>query len=137
MALSSPGLGSNLDVNSIISQLMSLEQRPLTALSQKEASYQAKISALGSLQGSISALQTAAGNLVPATGTTATAEILALQNFAQRLPRSPRRALQRAPSPAATAWKSTSWPGSTASPVAPVPRRPSPAPAIRCRSAAR
>ncbi|RDE51830.1 MAG: flagellar hook-associated protein [Candidatus Accumulibacter meliphilus] len=72
MALSSPGLGSNLDVNSIISQLMSLEQRPLTALSQKEASYQAKISALGSLQGSISALQTAAGNLVPATGTTAT-----------------------------------------------------------------
>ncbi|MQM31316.1 MAG: flagellar hook-associated protein [Candidatus Accumulibacter phosphatis] len=71
MALSSPGLGSNLDVNSIITQLMSLEQRPLTALSQKEASYQAKISALGSLQGSISALQTAAGNLVPATGTTA------------------------------------------------------------------
>ncbi|MEF8722683.1 flagellar hook-associated protein [Candidatus Accumulibacter phosphatis] len=72
MALSSPGLGSNLDVNSIISQLMSLEQRPLTALSQKEASYQAKISALGSLQGTISALQTAAGTLVPATGTTAT-----------------------------------------------------------------
>ncbi|EXI77639.1 MAG: Flagellar cap protein [Candidatus Accumulibacter appositus] len=72
MALSSPGLGSNLDVNSIISQLMSLEQRPLTALSQKEASYQAKISALGSLQGAISAVQTAAGTLIPASGTTAT-----------------------------------------------------------------
>jgi flagellar hook-associated protein 2 len=82
MALSSPGLGSNLDVNSIISQLMSLEQRPLTALSQKEASYQAKISALGSLQGSISALQTAAGTLVPATGTTATQKFTV---FATRL----------------------------------------------------
>jgi len=31
MAISSPGLGSNLDVNSIVSQLMALEQKPLTA----------------------------------------------------------------------------------------------------------
>ena len=72
MALSSPGLGSNLDVSSIVSQLMSLEKQPLTALVKKEAGLQAKISALGSLQGAISALQTAAGNLVPASGTTAT-----------------------------------------------------------------
>ena len=70
MAISSPGLGSNLDVNSIVSQLMALEQRPLTALARKEAEFQARISALGSLQGAISALQTAAGNLVPASGTT-------------------------------------------------------------------
>ncbi|MBP9804057.1 MAG: flagellar filament capping protein FliD [Candidatus Accumulibacter sp.] len=72
MAISSPGLGSNLDVNSIVSQLMALEQRPLTALTRKEAGFQAKISALGSLQGAISALQTAAASLVPATGSTAT-----------------------------------------------------------------
>lgn len=71
MALSSPGLGSNLDVNSIISQLMALEQRPLTALARKEAAYQSKISALGSLKGALSAVQTAAATLVPATGTTA------------------------------------------------------------------
>ncbi|WP_301102922.1 flagellar filament capping protein FliD [Propionivibrio sp.] len=71
MAISSPGLGSNLDVNSIVSQLMSVEQRPLTALAKKEAAYQAKISALGSLKGSISALQTAASNLIPSTGITA------------------------------------------------------------------
>jgi len=70
MAISSPGLGSNLDVNSIVSQLMALEQRPLTALAKKEAGFQAKISALGSLQSAVSALQTAAGNLVPATGST-------------------------------------------------------------------
>jgi flagellar hook-associated protein 2 len=72
MTISSPGLGSNLDVNSIVSQLMALEQRPLTELAKKEAGFQAKISALGSLQGAISAIQTASGNLVPASGTTAT-----------------------------------------------------------------
>lgn len=71
MAISSPGLGSNLDVNSIISQLMSLEQRPLTALARKEAVFQGKISALGSLKGALSALQTAASALVPATGSSA------------------------------------------------------------------
>lgn len=71
MAISSPGIGSNLDVNSIVTQLMSLEQRPLTALAKKEAVFQGKISALGSLKGAISALQTAASSLIPATGTTA------------------------------------------------------------------
>ncbi len=71
MAISSPGLGSNLDVNSIITQLMSLEQRPLTALAKKEAVFQSKISALGSLKGALTTLQTAASALVPAIGTTA------------------------------------------------------------------
>ena len=71
MAISSPGLGSNLDVNSIVSQLMALEQKPLTALAKKEAGYQAKISALGSLQSASSALQSAAASLVPASGSTA------------------------------------------------------------------
>lgn len=71
MAISSPGLGSSLDVNTIVSQLMSLERRPLTVLAQKEAGLQAKISAFGSLQGAISTLQSAAASLVPASGTTA------------------------------------------------------------------
>lgn len=70
MALSSPGIGSNLDINGIVSQLMQLEQRPLTLLATKEAGYQGKISALGSLKGAISSLQTAASGLVPATGVT-------------------------------------------------------------------
>ncbi|MCM8596749.1 flagellar filament capping protein FliD [Accumulibacter sp.] len=71
MAISSPGLGSNLDVNSIVSQLMALEKRPLTEIATREASYQAKLSALGSLQGAVSAVQTAAASLVPASGSTA------------------------------------------------------------------
>ena len=71
MAISSAGLGSNLDVNGIISQLMALEQAPLTALAKKEAALQAKISALGSLKGALSAVQTAASALIPPAGTTA------------------------------------------------------------------
>lgn len=57
MAISSPGLGSNLDVNSIVSQLMSIERQPLAALDTREASYQAKLSAFGSLKGALSAFQ--------------------------------------------------------------------------------
>ena len=69
--LSSPGLGSGLDINGLVSKLMAVEQRPLLVLNQKEASFQAKISALGSLKGALSALQTASTSLIPATGTTA------------------------------------------------------------------
>jgi flagellar hook-associated protein 2 len=59
MAISSPGVGSNLDVNSIVTQLMALEQRPLTQLTRKEAAYQAQLSAYGSLKGAISSFQAA------------------------------------------------------------------------------
>jgi len=59
MALSSPGIGSNLDVNSIITQLMALEGRAVTALDTKEASYQAKLTAYGSLKGALSSFQSA------------------------------------------------------------------------------
>lgn len=58
MAISSPGVGSNLDVNSIVSQLMSIERQPLTSLDRKEAGYQAKLSAYGTLKGALSSFQT-------------------------------------------------------------------------------
>ena len=57
MALSSPGIGSNLDVNGIVSQLMSIERQPLTALAKQEASYQAQLSAYGNLKGALSFFQ--------------------------------------------------------------------------------
>lgn len=63
MALSSPGIGSGLDVNGIITQLMSLEAQPMALLDRKEASYQAKLSAYGSLQGALSSFQTTARGL--------------------------------------------------------------------------
>lgn len=59
MAISSIGVGSGLDVNGIISQLMSLESRPLVALGQQEAGLQAKLSAYGSLKGALSSFQSA------------------------------------------------------------------------------
>lgn len=62
-SISSPGLGSGLDVSGIITKLMQAESLPLTALAKKEASYQAKLSAFGSMQGALSSLQTAAQTL--------------------------------------------------------------------------
>lgn len=50
---------SVLDINSIVSQLMAVERRPLTALAAKEAGYQAKLSAYGSVKGAVSSFQAA------------------------------------------------------------------------------
>lgn len=57
MATTSAATGSSIDVAGIVSQLMSVEQRPLTLLAQKEASYQAKLSAYGSVKGALSTFQ--------------------------------------------------------------------------------
>ncbi|HLA74678.1 MAG TPA: flagellar filament capping protein FliD [Gammaproteobacteria bacterium] len=58
MALVSTGIGSGLDVSSIISQLITLERQPLVALDKKEATFQAKLSAYGTLKGALSSFQT-------------------------------------------------------------------------------
>jgi flagellar hook-associated protein 2 len=63
MAIQSTGVGSNLDVNSIISKLMQVEQQPLKSLAKKEASFQAKLSAYGTLSGAVSSFQSALTNL--------------------------------------------------------------------------
>ncbi len=59
MAIQSTGVGSNLDVNSLISKLMQVESQPLTSLAKKEASYLAKLTAYGSLNGALSTFQSA------------------------------------------------------------------------------
>ncbi len=66
-SISSPGIASGLDVNGIISKLMQLEQQPLTTLSTKEANYNAKLTAYGSIKGALSSLQTAAAALAATT----------------------------------------------------------------------
>jgi flagellar hook-associated protein 2 len=65
------GIGSGLDVEGIISKLMAVEQVPLTKLDTKEASYQTKISALGSLKSAVSTLNSALTSLVTTSGQTA------------------------------------------------------------------
>jgi len=63
MAISTPGIGSGLDVNSIISQLMQLEQQPILQLQQKQAVYTSQISGVGQIKGALSSLQSAVDKL--------------------------------------------------------------------------
>lgn len=51
--------GSILDIDTLVSGLMTVESRPLTLLANKEASYQAKLSAFGQIKSALSSLQTA------------------------------------------------------------------------------
>jgi flagellar hook-associated protein 2 len=61
--LSSPGIGSGLDVNSIVTQLVSLERRPIQNLQVKAATLQTRLSGVGQLQGALAGLQDAAKKL--------------------------------------------------------------------------
>lgn len=63
MGLSSAGIGSNLPIENIITQLMTFEQRPLQLLDQKVAGFQAKLSAMGTLKSAFATFQTAAKGL--------------------------------------------------------------------------
>ncbi len=63
MGLSASGIGSNLDINGIVSQLMSIERQPLQALAKKEVSYQAKLTGFGTLKGALSSFQTSVKGL--------------------------------------------------------------------------
>ncbi|HEX6363418.1 MAG TPA: flagellar filament capping protein FliD [Albitalea sp.] len=49
-ALSSPGIGSGIDVNTLVPQLVALERRPIELLTQQTTTLQAKLSAFGLLQ---------------------------------------------------------------------------------------
>src|SRR3970040_1043771 len=76
MAVSSAGIGSGLNVNSIVTQLMALERRPLTALDTKEAKYQTQLTAYGSLKGALSSFQSAVAALAnPAKFSAVTANL--------------------------------------------------------------
>src|SRR5476649_1755987 len=49
-SISSVGIGSGLDVNSIISSLMAVESQPLTLLQDKASTVTTEISAVGQIQ---------------------------------------------------------------------------------------
>ncbi|MFZ6772251.1 flagellar filament capping protein FliD [Undibacterium sp. SXout7W] len=57
MAIQSTGIGSGLDVSGIVSKLMSIESQPLLSIQKKQTSYQADLTALGALSGSVSSFQ--------------------------------------------------------------------------------
>lgn len=66
--ISSPGLGSNLDVKSIVSQLVALEKKPLDALKLQAATVQTKISAFGQIKSLVSTLSDTLSKLTSVTG---------------------------------------------------------------------
>lgn len=61
--ISSPGVGSGLDVQSIVSQLMALERRPLQSLQQSKSTLDAQLSAYGRFRSALSGFQTALKDL--------------------------------------------------------------------------
>lgn len=67
MAISSPGVGSGLDVNSIVSQLVAIEKQPLQALQTKASSLQSQLSLYGTIKSQVSALKDAAATLASAS----------------------------------------------------------------------
>lgn len=65
--ISSLGIGSGLDVESLVSKLISIEQKPINDIRQASAKLQTKISAYGQLQSAMSNMQTAAQKLSEAS----------------------------------------------------------------------
>ncbi len=63
MPITSAGIGSGLDVNSIITGLMNVERQPLTLLATKKSAFQTQVSAYGSLKSALSSFQTSVSAL--------------------------------------------------------------------------
>ena len=61
--ITSSGIGSGLDIEGLITKLMTVEQQPLVALAKQEARYTSQLSTLGTIKGALSTFQTAAGAL--------------------------------------------------------------------------
>jgi flagellar hook-associated protein 2 len=63
VGISSPGIGSNLDVNSLVSKLLAADAAPLAILDQKAAQFKNKATALGALSSAVSSLQNSLSGL--------------------------------------------------------------------------
>jgi flagellar hook-associated protein 2 len=90
--LTASGIGSGLDISSIVSQLMAVERQPLARLQQKEADVQAQISAMGALKGALSTFQSSLAALKTSDTFNATkltssdADVLTLTGDADAVP---------------------------------------------------
>jgi flagellar hook-associated protein 2 len=63
MGISIGGLVSGMDTESVITQLLDLQKKPISQLQKKEADYKVKLSAYSTLQSSLKSLKIAAGNM--------------------------------------------------------------------------
>ena len=66
MAISSLGIGSNLDLSGLLDKLAAGESQPLVALQKRQVSFTAKLSAYGTLQNALSSFQAATSKLADA-----------------------------------------------------------------------
>jgi flagellar hook-associated protein 2 len=66
--ISSPGIGSGLDVQSIVTQLVALERAPLRQLQTQATSFQTKLSTYGTIKSQVAAFGEAAGKLSTPAG---------------------------------------------------------------------
>ena len=74
-AISSPGIGSGIDVSGIVSKLVALERQPLQQLRSQASAFQTQLSLMGTIQSQVSVLQDAATRLAGSSawsGVTAT-----------------------------------------------------------------
>jgi flagellar hook-associated protein 2 len=61
--ISAPGVGSGLDVGTIVDQLMAIERRPLNRLESSKQNLQVQLSAFGTLKSSLASFQSALKDL--------------------------------------------------------------------------
>jgi flagellar hook-associated protein 2 len=66
--ISSPGIGSGLDVQSIVTQLVALEKAPLRQLQTQATSFQTKLSTYGTIKSQVEAFGAAAAKLSTSAG---------------------------------------------------------------------
>jgi flagellar hook-associated protein 2 len=67
LSISSPGIGSSLDVEGIVSKLMSVEQQPLTLLDQKTSAAQTKLNAMGAVSSALDTFKSALSSMSSAS----------------------------------------------------------------------
>lgn len=67
MAISSQGIGSGLDVNSIVTQLVAIEKQPIKTLQAKATTLQSQLTLYGTIKSQVSALKDAATTLASAS----------------------------------------------------------------------
>ncbi len=67
MTITSTGLGSGLDINGLVKQLMDIESQPLKQLDTKEANYQAQLASYGQVKSALSGFQAAVSGLQSAS----------------------------------------------------------------------
>ncbi|HFE47928.1 MAG TPA: flagellar cap protein, partial [Chromatiaceae bacterium] len=58
-AITAPGVGSGLDINSLVDQLVALEKRPLQAVQSQKSNVQAQLSSYGKFKSVLSDFQSA------------------------------------------------------------------------------